>query len=45
MIQNKEKYLNHRLLRMLTSTSVPDSSVTELYLTEIAKAYGAPSHT
>ena len=39
VVQNKEKYLSHRLLRMLTSTQVPDASVVELYLTEIAKAY------
>ena len=45
VIENKEKYLNYRLLRMLTSTQVPDPTVVELYLTEIAKAYGAPSHT
>ena len=40
VIENKEKYLNYRLLRMLTSTQVPDPTVVELYLTEIAKAYG-----
>ena len=39
VVQNKEKYLSHRLLRMLTSTQVPDASVVELYLSEIAKAY------
>ena len=39
VVNSKEKYLSHRLLRMLTSTQVPDPSVVELYLTEIAKAY------
>jgi len=39
VINNKEKYLDHRLLKMLTSTQVPDPSVVNLYLTEIAKAY------
>ena len=39
VVLNKEKYLSHRLVRMLTSTQVPDASVVELYLTEIAKAY------
>ena len=39
VIERKEIYLNHRLLRILTSTQVPDSSVVELYLKEIAKAY------
>jgi len=38
--EHKEKYLNHRLLGMLTSTQVPDRSVTRVYLIEIAKAYG-----
>ena len=33
VINSKEKYLSHRLLRMLTSTQVPDPSVVELYLT------------
>ena len=37
VIENKEKYLNYRLLRMLTSTQVPDPTVVELYLTEISK--------
>jgi len=40
VVNSKEKYLNHRLLRMLTSTQVPDPSVVEMYLCEIAKAYG-----
>eukprot|EP00965_Chrysotila_dentata_P218431 6190572-Pleurochrysis_carterae.AAC.1 len=39
VVANKENYLNQRLLRMLTSTQVPDPTVIELYLTEIAKAY------
>jgi hypothetical protein len=39
VINSKEKYLSHRLLRMLTSTQVPDPTVVELYLGEIAKAY------
>ena len=39
VVNSKEKYLSHRLLRMLTSTQVPDPTVVELYLTEIAKAY------
>lgn len=45
VIEHKEKYLNNRLVRMLTSTKVPDSSVVELYLTEIAKTYGVVGYT
>jgi len=40
VIAHKERYLDQRLLRMLTSTQVPDPSVVSLYLAEIAKAYG-----
>ncbi|KAL1503970.1 hypothetical protein AB1Y20_010386 [Prymnesium parvum] len=40
VIARKESYLDQRLLKMLTSTQVPDPSVVNLYLTEIAKAYG-----
>jgi len=40
VIDHKEMYLNERLLRMLTSTQIPDPSVVVMYLTEIAKAYG-----
>lgn len=39
VIDNKEKYLEPRLIKMLTSVDVPDPSLIELYLTEIAKAY------
>ena len=40
VIANKDKYLNHRLNKMLSSTQVPDPTVVVAYLTEIAKAYG-----
>lgn len=39
VIANSDKYLNQRLVRMLTAMQVPDPSVVELYLTEIARAY------
>ena len=39
VVEHKEKYLNPRLLKMLTNTQVPDPSVIELYLKEIARAY------
>ena len=37
VVANKDKYLNHRLNRMLSSTVVPDPTVVVAYLTEIAK--------
>merc|ERR1719409_921397 len=40
VLDNKEKYINARLLKILSSTQVPDPSVIDAYLTEIAKAYG-----
>ena len=40
VVQNKDKYLNHRLNKMLSSAVVPDPTVVVAYLTEIAKAYG-----
>ena len=39
VIGNKDKYLNHRFNKMLSSSSVPDGTVVCAYLTEIAKAY------
>ena len=40
VLDHKEKYINARLLKILSSTQVPDPSVVDAYLTEIAKAYG-----
>merc|ERR1719409_1989220 len=40
VLDNKEKYINARLLKILSSTQVPDPTVIDAYLTEIAKAYG-----
>ena len=40
VLDNKEKYINARLLKILSSTQVPDPTVVDAYLTEIAKAYG-----
>ena len=34
------RYINARLQKILSSTQVPDASVIDAYLTEIAKAYG-----
>jgi len=40
VLDNKDKYINARLLKILSSTQVPDASVIDAYLGEIAKAYG-----
>lgn len=40
VLDHKEKYINARLLRILSSTQVPDPTVVDAYLTEIAKTYG-----
>merc|ERR1719453_2407872 len=40
VLEHKEKYINARLLKILSSTQVPDPSVIDAYLTEIARAYG-----
>jgi vacuolar protein sorting-associated protein IST1 len=40
VLDNKEKYINARLLTIISNTQVPDPSVIEAYLTEIAKEYG-----
>ena len=40
VLDGKEKYINARLLKILSSTQVPDPSVIEAYLTEIARTYG-----
>ena len=40
VLDNKEKYINARLLKILSSTQVPDPTVLDAYLTEIAKTYG-----
>lgn len=40
VLDNKDKYINARLLKILSSTQVPDASVIDAYLTEIAKTYG-----
>lgn len=40
VLENKEKYINHRLLKILSSTEVPDVSVVDAYLEAIAQAYG-----
>lgn len=37
--QDKEKFLNDRFLKILTSTQTPDQTVVEAYLTEIARIY------
>merc|ERR1719453_2532934 len=40
VLEHKEKYINARLLKILSSTQVPDPTVIDAYLTEIAKSYG-----
>merc|ERR1719331_1431284 len=40
VLENKEKYINARLLKILSSTQVPDPTVVDAYLTEIARSYG-----
>ena len=40
IIENKEKYINHRLLKILTQTEVPDPTVVDAYLEAIAQSYG-----
>ena len=39
VVAEKEKFLNDRFLKILISTSTPDKTVVEAYLTEIAKMY------
>jgi len=39
VVNEKEKYLNDRFLKILVSTSTPDKTVVEAYLVEIAKIY------
>lgn len=40
ILENKEKYINHRFLKILTMTEVPDSTVVDAYLEAIAAAFG-----
>lgn len=40
VIDNKEKYINHRLLKILTMTECPDVTVVDAYLEAIAQSYG-----
>ena len=40
VIDNAAKYISERLLKILSSTQVPDQTVVEAYLVEIAKSYG-----
>ena len=40
VIENKEKYINHRLLKILTQTECPDATVVDAYLEAIAQSYG-----